>query len=288
MVSQAARRTLSQTLLSLAAASLATGASPAFAVVSPLTQDTFTQSSAPTTLHGGWASVNVNGAGARGLLEFELSAVLPTGASAAIIQKASLILFVEWMDAAGSIELLRLTGSFSESSTTHATFPIHTGLGTGKTVALQGSVRPLVVDVTDLVRAALTAGQTKLGLAILPSQLTPTVAVQLGAKEGRRPALLDITLAAPSPSTFWATSTANVPCSTTCAGATPPASAVADVSGNVCARPDNSRFRATQFRSTIPAGQVSTWACGEWLGSNVGFVGIGNEGQRIAQCHCAR
>jgi hypothetical protein len=274
----------------LAVASLiGTAALPAKAVLAPLNQDTFVLSTAPTAVHGGWGSVNVNGAAARGLLEFEVGAVLPAGTTATQVQKASLILFVEWLDAAGSIEVVRLTGTFNEGTTTNASFPLHTGVGTGKTAALSGSVRPLVIDITDLVRAAITAGQTRLGLAILPAAATPTVAVQLGAKEGKRPAQLDITLGAPATTGFWATSSALESCAATCLAAVPPATAQADISGNVCSRPDGTRFRSTQYRGTLPVGQRSLWACGTWSGSPPpGSVGIGVESERVAQCHCAR
>lgn len=271
-----------------AAAALAASTLPAHAVLAPLTQDTFVLAGAPTAVHGGWGSVNVNGAGGRGLLAFELGSVLPAGTTAAQVQKASLIVFVEWLDAPGALEFVRLTGAFNEGTTSHATFPMHTGVGTGKTAALSGSVRPLVIDVTDLLKAGITAGEATFGLAVLPATATPGVAVQLGSKEGRRPAQLDITLSPPAPATFWATATANSPCSSTCAGATPPATAVADVSGNVCARPDGSRYRSTQYRSLMAPGQTSTWACGTWEGSNYPSSAIGYESQRLAQCHCAR
>lgn len=282
-------RLLQRVLPAAAAASaLATATLPAQALLAPLTQDTFALASAPTAVHGGWGSVNVNGAGARGLLSFELGSVLPAGTTVAQVQKASLIVFVEWMDAPGAIEVVRLTGAFNENTTTSATYPAHTGLGTGKTATLVGSVRPLVIDVTDLVKAGVTAGQTTLGLAVLPAAATPGVAVQLGSKEGKRPALLDITLGSPASVSFWATATANQPCSSTCAAASPPATALADISGNVCARPDGSRDRSTQYRNLLPVGQTSTWACGSWSGSIPGSTSVGNETQRLAQCHCAR
>jgi hypothetical protein len=54
----------------LAVASLiGTATLPAKAVLAPLNQDTFVLSTAPTAVHGGWGSVNVNGAAARRLLE---------------------------------------------------------------------------------------------------------------------------------------------------------------------------------------------------------------------------
>ena len=272
----------------LAAFAMSTALSPAHAVLSPLMQDTFTMSSAPTTAYGGWGSINVNGSGARGLLSFDLASVLPAGTTVAQVQKASLIVFVEWMDAPGSLEFVRLTAPFNEGTTAANTYPAHTGMGTGKTAALVGSVRPMTVDVTDLVKATMTAGSTTLGLAVLPAAATPGVAVQLGSKEGKRPAMLDITLSPSAPSTFWATASGSTSCSSVCGTATPAASAVADVSGNVCSRPDGLRDRSTQYRSRIPVGQNSTWACGNWLGGdNYGFA-IGNESQRLAQCHCAR
>lgn len=270
------------------AAALTIAALPAQAVLAPLTQDTFALTSAPTAVHGGWGSVNVNGAGARGLLSFDLGSVLPAGTTVAQVQKASLIVFVEWMDAPGAIEVVRLTGAFNESVTSNATYPSHTGLGTGKTVTLEGSVRPLVIDVTDLVKAGITSGQATLGLAVLPAAATPGVAVQLGSKEGKRPALLDITLGAPASTSFWATASAKQACSSTCAAAVPPATAVADVSGNVCARPDGSRHRSTQYRNLLPPGGTSTWACGSWTGTSPGSIAVGDESQRVAQCHCAR
>lgn len=272
----------------LAAATLSTAAVPAHAVISPLLQDTFVMTNSPNAVYGGWGSINVNGAGGRGLLSFDLANVLPAGTTVAQVQKASLIVFVEWMDAPGAIEAVRLTQDFNENTVTAATFPIHTGVGTGKVGTLSGSVRPLTVDITDLVKAAITAGSSTLGLALLPATATPGVAAQFGSKDGKRPAQLDITLSPPSSSTFWATATGKSSCSDICSAAKPPATAVADVSGNVCARPNGSRDRSTQYRSTIPVGQTSTWACGTWSGGTPGSQGIGDEGQRLAQCHCAR
>jgi hypothetical protein len=272
----------------LAAAALASAVMPAHAVMSPLMQDTFVMTSAPNAVHGGWGSVNVNGAAGRGLLSFDLATVLPAGTTVAQVQKASLIVFVEWMDAPGAIEAVRLTQDFNENTATAATFPAHTGVGTGKVGTLSGSVRPLTIDITDLVKAAITAGSSSLGLALLPAAATPGVAVQFGSKDGKRPAQLDITLTPPSANTFWATGTGNRSCTEICSAAKPPATAVADVSGNVCARPDGSRDRSTQYRYTIPLGQTSTWACGSWWGSSPGSQASGLESQRLAQCHCAR
>ena len=272
----------------LTSAALATNVMPAHAVVSPLLQDTFVMTTSPNAVYGGWGSVNVNGSGGRGLLSFDLASVMPAGTTVAQVQKASLIVFVEWMDAAGAVEAVRLTQEFNENTVTAATFPAHTGVGTGKVGTLSGSVRPLTIDITDLVKAAITAGSSTLGLALLPATTTPGVAAQFGSKDGKRPAQLDITLAPPSASTFWATATGGRACSDTCSGANPPATALADVSGNVCSRPDGSRDRSTQYRNIVPVGQTSTWACGTWSGSTPGSQGTGQEWQRLAQCHCAR
>lgn len=251
----------------LAAAALAAlTCAPARAVDVPTLQDTFVSPASPGAGHGGWGTVKSGEGGAIGLISFDLAAALPAGTRAESIGKATLILYQEWVLGPGSIEVIRLISPFSEATTTYATLPTHMGAGSGRAAPLTGHQRYLLVDVTDMVKAAVTGASGTLGIALAAALATPGASVQLGSKEGRYPAKLDITLAAaptpPAPSYAWLTSSGKLSCSSVCSGGG--AIAVANGKGEVCRSRDGFTYSFEQYRSSTPLpGPPPGYWCGQ-------------------------
>lgn len=250
---------------------------PTWALDVPTLQDTFVSSVNPGTNYGGWGTVKVGEAGALGLVSFDLAAALPTGLKADMVTKATLIVYQEWVLGVGAIEVIRLVGSFNEATTTFLTRPVNAGPGTGRTAALTGSQRFLLIDVTDMVKATIVAQSPTLGFALAPALTTPGASVQLGSKEGRYPAKLDITVsastAAPAPSYAWFSSTGSLSCLSVCSAGG--AIAAANPSGQVCLSQDGARYSYETYVSTAPYPGPPP---GYWCGPRA----------TTAQCSCLR
>jgi len=128
-----------------------------------------------------------------GYVRFDVSRL----AAGTAIEKATLSVFLERVNAPGVITVRRLDGPWSEDNLTHANRP---PLGSSMTeplaVAADAATQQyLAVDVTDAVRAWLS-GATNHGLALVGDG---TVDVELGAKEkpdDRRPMTLQVVTAA--------------------------------------------------------------------------------------------
>lgn len=250
--------------------------SGAWALDVPTRQDSFVTATSPGANYSGWGTVKVGEAGAIGLISFDLAAALPSGTRADSIGKATLILYQEWVLGAGSIEVIRLVGDFNEGTVTFLTQPTNAGAGSGRVTALTGSQRFLLIDVTDMLKAAVTSQSPTLGIALAPALTTPLASAQLGSKEGRYPAKLDITLnmtAATAPSYSWFTSIGTEPCSSVCAAGG--AIAAANSKGEVCMAQSGYAYSYEQYKATAPYGGPPP---GYWCGSST----------PTAQCSCLR
>jgi hypothetical protein len=114
-------------------------------------------------------------------LAFDLGA-LPPGTTSASISKANLILYVNAVASAGTVELRPVTSAWDEAGVNYNNQPSY-----GKVIAT-AAVGPkpndyVVVDITTAVQQWLDYPSTNFGLAILASGATPNTAVQFDSKE---------------------------------------------------------------------------------------------------------
>ncbi|MFN7938783.1 MAG: DNRLRE domain-containing protein [Bryobacteraceae bacterium] len=147
---------------------------PAMAVDLPVIADASVGAS--VTPSGALPNLLVGG-GNRSLLRFELG-VLPAGLPPAQVVKATLILHVNRVNAAGPVKLSLLQGQFAEATVTSATAPPAGGLvGVANLVA-----GPNLIDVTAAVQQWVGAPASAFGLdlSVDPSAATN---VQVDSKE---------------------------------------------------------------------------------------------------------
>src|SRR5947207_525632 len=93
-----------------------------FAADARLAADSYVASISPTTNFGTNGSLRIDTAGSLSFIQFDLS-TLPAGTTGGGIAKATLRLYVNKLSVAGSMNLNRVTGSWSELSVTSATAP---------------------------------------------------------------------------------------------------------------------------------------------------------------------
>jgi Collagen triple helix repeat (20 copies) len=171
-------------------AGLSAGVLPAFAVEATLVADAHVNSARPAVNSGAISNLNVGG-GYTALLQFDLS-TLPAGTTAAQVSRATLRLYCNRMDTAGSVSVQPVKGTWGESSVTFATLP---SLGSAAQVVSVGQAGAYVaVDVTSLVQGWLSAPATNNGLALSSG----TAVVQFDSKENDltgHAAALDVALA---------------------------------------------------------------------------------------------
>jgi hypothetical protein len=131
------------------------------------------------------------GQGATGLLDFNLSA-LPAGLTGASILKANLTIYVNRVEAPGSIEVLQVNTGWTEKTVTFATQPQTTPLGINAAVAGSGY---LTLDVTPLVRRWIDNLAGQHGFALTASASTPGALFMVDSKESSatsHPAALEV------------------------------------------------------------------------------------------------
>jgi hypothetical protein len=163
---------------------------PARAVVPTLVADAHVNSALPTVNSGAISNLNV-GAGYTALMQFDLSS-LPMGTTAAQVSRAVLRLYCNRADAAGTVSLETVGGTWGESSVTYATLP---ALGSAVQTATVGQAGTYVVmDVTALVQGWISAPATNHGVALT----SEVAALQFDSKENDltgHAAELDVVLA---------------------------------------------------------------------------------------------
>ena len=166
----------------------------AFATEATLVADAHVNAALPAVNSGAISNVNVGG-GYTGLLQFDLG-LLPGGTTPAQVTRAVLRLYVNRVDAAGSVSVLPLSGAWSEYGVTYTTLP---GMrAVAQTINVNQAGMFVAVDVTALVQGWVAAPTTNHGVA-----LTAAVAVaQFDSKENdltAHPAVLDVVLASQGP-----------------------------------------------------------------------------------------
>src|SRR5271156_2316631 len=174
-------------------AGLLSAARPAVAVEATLVADAHVNSALPAVNSGAISNLNVGG-GYTALLQFDLS-TLPAGTTAAQVSRATLRLYCNRMDTAGSVSVQRVNGSWGEYSVTYGTLP---GLGSAaQTVSVGQSGAYVAVDVTGLVQGWISSPSTNNGVALTAG----TAVLQFDSKENDltgHAAVLDVALASAS------------------------------------------------------------------------------------------
>lgn len=164
----------------------------------PVTGDAHVSQSVPAMNFGTLGTVNIGG-GSRGYLQFDLSS-LPAGTTAANISKATLLLFVNRVVVAGSIDVNAAGGAWSESTVTGSTAPGLANSIAGVPVNAAGVY--LAVDATAVVRGWVSGSLPNFGITVGASVSQPSTSVMLDSKENTatgHAAMLDITIVSMGP-----------------------------------------------------------------------------------------
>jgi hypothetical protein len=183
-----------------ALAVFALAAAHAAALDAPLLADTQLHTAQPALNFGALPNLGV-GAGASSLLRFDLS-VLPAGLSAAKVQRATLILFVNRVGSPGALEVQAVNAGWEEATASAQAAPALAGAGSGPVVPVRGAQQFLTADLTALVRQWVTNPASNFGVALTPALSAPGTVVFLDSKENTatgQVARLDITLADQGP-----------------------------------------------------------------------------------------
>lgn len=175
-------------LASISLAILASTAAANAAQVA-LIGDASVSTARPSTNFGALSNLYI-GNGNTAFLQFDLS-TLPAGTTSSQIARATLTVFVNRVNTAGSVTLSPATSAWSESSVTSSTAP---SIGTTTGIFMASAAGQYVtLDVTALVQSWVTTPATNFGFA-----LTSTSAnLLLDSKENdetAHPATLDITI----------------------------------------------------------------------------------------------
>ena len=162
----------------------------------PVLQDTFVGSS--TVNYGALSNINVGGVSSyQGLVQFDLGS-LPAGTTGAGVAKATLILFVNKVGAAGSVNIDVANGAWTETGVNGTNAPVPGGVvATGVPVTTAGTY--VVVDATQAVQNWLDHVTLNQGFLILAA--TPDTTVFFDSKESvttSHAPQLDVTLNGPA------------------------------------------------------------------------------------------
>jgi len=150
----------------VAAATLAMlSAGAAHATEGAVKADATVTSANPTVNYGSLSNLYVNGTSTT-LIQFDLSS-LPSGTTASQIASASLKLYVNRVNFAGTINVLPVTLPWTESSVTFNTMPT-TGAPAVTGVSVATAQQFVVIDVTSLVQNWITSGNNY-GIALTTS-----------------------------------------------------------------------------------------------------------------------
>lgn len=171
-----------------------------FAALAPLTADAHVAAGAPSSNFGALGTVTVGGAAApgphRGFLQFDVAAVAPAGTPSNQIAKATLILFVNKVNAPGTIRVSAAASAWSESLITDSAAPAASAPVGVLTTPAAGGVY-VAVDATSIVRDWVAGVLPNNGFVLAADGATPQANVLFDSKEATstsHPAILDIVL----------------------------------------------------------------------------------------------
>lgn len=186
------------TLQPLVAATLLALAPAAFAVDAVLFADTYVDTAAAGSNFGTAPKIVVGGT-ASALVRFNLS-TLPVTTTAADVVTASLLLYVNKLDAAGAVEARLINGGWSEAKVNVGNLPPVAAAGTGPTGEVTTQGKFVRIDLTDAVKQWLTTPAGNFGVLLSPTLAAPGTLVSFDTKEDTASAhepTLDIVLAGP-------------------------------------------------------------------------------------------
>ncbi len=210
----------------------------AFAQSVPLTQDSYVLPGAAGN-YGIQQTINVGGPNAfQALAQFDLS-TLPAGTTAANVSKATLVLYVKTVTAAGTINVSAANGSWTENGVNGNNAPV-AGAAVASGVSVSSAGGYLYLDVTNAVKSWITTPISNNGFIITPNDGVVTAAFD--SKESQttsHAAELWITLGSQGPTgatgatgpTGAASSVAGPTGATGATGATGPTGAASSVAG---------------------------------------------------------
>lgn len=172
----------------------------AYGATAPLVGDAHVAQGTPGINFGALGSVNVGGTVApaphKGLFQFNVTAALPAGTSAVQIGKATLLLFVNKVNTAGSIDVNAASSAWNEATVTGGSAP---GLSTPVAVAVPVAASGvyLAVDATNIVKDWVSGALPNNGFIVSANAANLSASVMFDSKEGTttsHPAVLDIVL----------------------------------------------------------------------------------------------
>ncbi|MFN7937122.1 MAG: DNRLRE domain-containing protein [Bryobacteraceae bacterium] len=158
-----------------------------------LTDDASVQVANPNNNYGALPQLQV-GPTSTALLRFSL-ADLPSGTTAAIIQRATLRLYVNRLATAGAVEFRSAGISWADKTVTYATLPQLSSTAS-RSVVIEAANTFITFDVTQFVRNSLQSGQSHTAGAVL----SLGAEAYFDSKENlatSQPATLDIQLTGP-------------------------------------------------------------------------------------------
>ena len=142
--------------------------------------DTYVSTSAPTTIYGSAGTLQVNNGGQTAFVRFDLSG-LPSGLTSAGVTKATLKIYVSAVTTAGTFDVNRVNGPWSERSVNANMEPgIGSTIRSGVPMGTFNKNTYVLVDVTPAVGEWLDGVNTNYGVALVPG---PLVAFTFNSKE---------------------------------------------------------------------------------------------------------
>jgi hypothetical protein len=154
--------------------------------------DSYVNSNLPAQTFGTLSQLSV-GAGTQALLQFGFTG-LPAAATGSSVSKAVLVLYVDKVTAAGSVDIGLVTTPWTESGVTFSTAPT---VGTVLGSAVVSQTGFIAVDITSTVASWITSPAANFGIAVSPSTGALGTQVFLDSKEATttsHAARLEITL----------------------------------------------------------------------------------------------
>ncbi len=159
--------------------------------------DAYVNSLHATTNYGSLSNLYVNSTGTT-LIQFDLSS-LPAGTTASQIGSASLKLYVNRVNSVGVVSVQPITGTWSESAVTYASYSSSLALGSAvASFTPATSQQFIVIDITSLVQGWVTTPSSNNGLALTTS-LGDVVFDSKENDETSHAAHLDITVVSQGP-----------------------------------------------------------------------------------------
>jgi hypothetical protein len=135
----------------------------AYAQVTP-SQDAFTNSASPSTNYGANVLLDVNGNKQTTYVQFDLSSI-PSGAN---VSQATLKVYVNAVNKAGSFNVNYINGTWAESTITHNTAPaLGAAVVSNISLATTDKNQYILMDITPALQAWLNGSQSNDGIALV-------------------------------------------------------------------------------------------------------------------------